>query len=152
MATKKGLNIKCNIIFGFPGETLKEIFESYKFICRMALAGAFDISVWAFSPYPGSELFDEISKQRNLKLDDHYYNSLRAYADTSSTVSYSEYISDNTLKLLRIFGVIIFYLVSWARRPYRPIKMLWNLLHGRQESRSEQGLLNLLNRSKFQNT
>ena len=30
----------------------------------MAWAGAHDLSIWAFSPYPGSELFDELHSQR----------------------------------------------------------------------------------------
>ena len=119
-ATRNGMNIKCNIIFGFPGETFKEVCESYWFIARMALAGAFDVSVWAFTPYPGSELFVEISRKRGLKMDDNYYNSLRSYADTSSTISYSEHFTDQKLKRLRTIGVVIFYLTSWLRRPVRP--------------------------------
>ncbi len=42
---ENGMNVKCNIIFGFPGETIKEVFESYRFIMRMAVAGAYDISI-----------------------------------------------------------------------------------------------------------
>ena len=34
-------------------------------------------------------------------LDDNYYNSLRSYADSASTVSYSEHFSDKKLKFLR---------------------------------------------------
>lgn len=148
-ATKIGMNIKCNIIFGFPKETLIEIFESYRFIVKLALAGAYDLSIWAFSPYPGSELFMEISKERNLGQDDRYYDSLRSYADTSSTISYSEHISNKNLKLLRILGVLMFYLVSWSRRPIRPFKIVWNLTQGRQESRAELGLYNVLRRMRL---
>ncbi len=148
-ATKNGMNIKCNMIFGFPGETFKEVCESYGFIVRMALAGAFDVSIWAFSPYPGSELFAGILGKGGLKMDDDYYNSLRSYADSSSTISYSEHFSDGQLKRLRIFGVILFYLVCWTRRPYRPFKIIWTVLRGRQESRLEQGLANLFTRSQF---
>ena len=148
-ATLNGMNIKCNIIFGFPGETLKEIFESYLFIIKMALAGAFDISIWAFSPYPGSELFDEISQRKNFQLDDGYYDSLRSYADTTSTISYSEHISDKKLRLLRTVGVMVFYFVSWARRPVRPFKIVWNLARGKQESRAELGLYNVLRRARL---
>lgn len=148
-AYQNDMNIKCNIIFGFPGETLKEIFESYRFITKMAYAGAFDLSIWAFSPYPGSELFTEISKAKKLKLDDDYYNSLRSYADTTSTISYSEFLSDNFLKLLRTTGLFLFYLTSWSRRPVRPFQILWNLAHGRQESRAELGLYNLFRRNRL---
>ncbi len=148
-ATQNKMNIKCNIIFGFPGETLKEVFESYRFILRMAWAGAYDLSVWAFSPYPGSELFREISAAKGLIMDDDYYNSLRSYADTTSTVSYSENFSDKQLKFLRKTGVVMFYFTQWLRRPYRPFKIVWNLLHGRQESRAELGLYNVLRRNRL---
>lgn len=148
-AHQQGMNIKCNIIFGFPGETLKEVFESYRFILRMAWAGAYDISVWAFSPYPGSELFAEISAKRGLIMDDAYYDSLRSYADPTKTISYSEHFSDRTLKLLRLIGTALFYLAQWARRPHRPFKIVWNLLNGRQESRAEMGLYNVIRRSRL---
>ncbi|MDG2034207.1 MAG: hypothetical protein P8J29_09735, partial [Rhodospirillales bacterium] len=117
------------------------------FIARMALAGAFDVSVWAFSPYPGSELFDEIASKRGFKMDDDYYNSLRSYADSSSTVSYSEHFSDQKLKRLRSIGVVIFYITSWIRRPIRPFRIIWNLVLGRQESRAEMALYNVLRRN-----
>ena len=142
----QGMNVKCNIIFGFPGETLREVFESYYFIIRMGVAGAYDISVWAFSPYPGSELFDQISKQKGMVLDDQYYDSLRSYADASRTVSYSENFSDRKLKTLRWIGVALFYGSAWLRRPLRPFKMVLNVLRGTQESRSEMALANMLRR------
>ena len=143
------MNIKTNIIFGFPGETLKEIFESYRFIIRMAIAGAYDISIWAFSPYPGSELFNNISTTGKLKMDDAYYDSLRSYADPSKTVSYSVHISDKLLKILRFIGTALFYVASWSRRPNRPFKIIWNLMNGEQESRAELGLYNLLRHNRL---
>lgn len=146
---QNGMNIKCNIIFGFPGETFREVMESYRFIVRMALAGAYDLSIWAFSPYPGSELFREISQSRGMRLDDAYYDSLRSYADTSKTVSYSEHFSDRSLKSLRTIGVMLFYLTAWLRRPLRPFMIVWNLLNGRQESRAEMGISNVLRRRRL---
>ena len=140
------MNVKCNIIFGFPGETLKEVFESYRFIMRMGIAGAYDISVWAFSPYPGSELFEQIREEKGIVLDDKYYDSLRSYADASRTVSYSENFSDKKLKALRWFGVALFYSSAWLRRPLRPFRMVLNVMRGTQESRSEMALANMLRR------
>ena len=142
----QGMNVKCNIIFGFPGETLKEVFESYRFIMRMGIAGAYDISVWAFSPYPGSELFEQIHEEKGIVLDDKYYDSLRSYADASRTVSYSENFSDKKLKALRWFGVALFYSSAWLRRPLRPFRMVLNVMRGTQESRSEMALANMLRR------
>ncbi|MAF49186.1 MAG: radical SAM protein [Rhodospirillaceae bacterium] len=146
---RQGMNIKCKIILGFPGETFREVLQSYRFIIRMALAGAFDISVWAFSPYPGSELFAEISEERKMTLDDAYFDSLRSYADPSMTVSYSEHFTDRRLKALRNFGTVLFYGAAWLRRPHRPFASLINVARGRQESRSEMGLINVIRRARL---
>ena len=143
------MNIKCNIMLGIPGETLGHVIQSFRFIIRMALAGAYDLSVWAFSPYPGSELFEQIRATGRLKMDDAYYDSLRSYADPSQTVSYSEHFSDGRLKMLRFVGLSLFYSVQWLRRPHRPFKIIWNLMQGRQESRAEMGLANVFRRSKL---
>ena len=145
----EGINIKCNIMLGFPGETLKEVFESYRFIARMALAGTYDLSIWAFSPYPGSELFEQLFEAGRIKVDDAYYDSLRSYADASRTKSYSENISDATLKALRFGGLCLFYGVQWLRRPLRPFRMIWNVWRGNHESRAEMGLANLLRRGQL---
>jgi radical SAM superfamily enzyme YgiQ (UPF0313 family) len=145
----KGMNVKCNIILGFPGETFAEVLQSYRFIIQMGFAGAFDISVWAFSPYPGSELFAAISAEREMVLDDAYFDSLRSYADASKTVSYSEHFTDARLKRLRVIGTLLFYAAAWARRPYRPFVSLLNVARGRQESRSEMGLVNVLRRGRL---
>jgi len=146
---RQGMYVKCNIIFGFPGETMKEVLESYWFIVRMATAGAYDLAIWAFSPYPGSELFDEIAARDGIVLDDAYYDSLRSYADTSKTVSYSEHISNRRLKALRWFGVALFYGTAWLCRPVRPFKMAWNIFTGHQETRSEMALINVFRRNRL---
>lgn len=146
---RQGMSLKTNIMLGFPGETMKEVRETYVFIAKMAIAGADDIAVWAFSPYPGSELFHQINKSGRLKLDDAYYDSLRSYADTTRTVSYSENFSDKQLKRMRWIGVAIFYLTSWIARPIRPFKIIWHVATGKHETRSEMALANILRRLKM---
>ena len=144
-----GINIKCNIMLGFPGETWREVAESLRFIAKMAWAGAHDLSIWAFSPYPGSELFDELRSRGEIDLDDAYYDALRSYADSSATRSFSQHISDRGLHVVRWIGVAMFYLLSWLRRPWRPVRMLVNVLSGRQESRSELALRGIFKRLKL---
>lgn len=146
---RQGMSLKTNIMLGFPGETMKEVRETYAFIAKMAIAGADDVAVWAFSPYPGSELFEQIYATGRLKLDDAYYDSLRSYADTSRTVSYSENFSDEKLKRLRWIGVSIFYLTSWLYRPLRPFKIVWHVFTGKHETRSEMALANILKRFRM---
>ena len=50
----------------------------------MARIGVHDASVWTFSPYPGSELFERLRAAGRLpRLDDDYYASLLSYSDVS---------------------------------------------------------------------
>jgi anaerobic magnesium-protoporphyrin IX monomethyl ester cyclase len=148
-AVKAGLNIKLNLVFGFPGETYREIAQSFVFIVKMAWAGGHDLSIWAFSPYPGSELFKDLYSNDNLVMDDAYYDGLRSYSDMSLSISFSENISDGALKKLRWAGTVLFYGVGWLRRPWRPFAMIRNVLSGHQESRSDLALASLLRRSKM---
>jgi len=138
-----GLNVKFNIIFGFPDETFRNVLQSMGFIVRMALHGAHDISIWCFSPYPGSELFEDLKGKGVIGWNDIYFDDLRAYADMSRARSYSQHLSDRQVKILRILGMMLFYLVSWARFPLRPFRIINNLAHCRQESRAEMALVNM---------
>jgi radical SAM superfamily enzyme YgiQ (UPF0313 family) len=143
---RAGLNIKANIIFGFPGETQRHILESFVFIIRMAAAGVHDLSIWAFSPYPGSRLFDQLQAQGKITLDDDFFDRLRSYADASKTVSYNENLSNRDLKILRVIGTLLFYCVSYLVRPWRVAKLIANVVKGKQESRFEMAIVKTINR------
>ena len=128
---------------------MKEVFESYSFIARMAVAGAHDLNIWGFSPYPGSELFKNMVADGRLKLNNAYYDSLRTHSDASHSRSFSENFSDKELKFFRFFGRCLFYLVSWSYRPVRPFRVIQNMIRGTHESRMEEGLSNLFRRTWF---
>ncbi|MBL8789228.1 MAG: B12-binding domain-containing radical SAM protein [Rhizobiales bacterium] len=138
-----GLNVKCNLIIGFPGETFREIMQTLAFAARLALMGSHDISIWLFSPYPGSEVFNDLHEAGKIQLDDAYFNDLRAYADLAHASSFNEYFSARTLGLLRLLGTALFYFVSWTLRPVRVLRMIVNLTKGKQESRFELALSTL---------
>ena len=121
---KNGLNIKANMIFGFPGETLRDIAHSYIFIAQMALAGINDISVFPFSPYPGSELFTMLRERGTVSLDDRYFYSLSQYTDPRYIKSYCEALSPNVLRLLCLGGMASFYCVSFSVRPWRLARLI----------------------------
>ena len=145
----EGVNCKVNLIFGFPGETIKEIIETHKFISRVALAGAHDLSIWGFSPYPGSELFNDMVSEGRLEINEEYYDSLRTYSDVSNTTSYCENLTNFQLKCFRISGRVVFYSISWMVRPVRPFRIIFNALLGRHESRMDMGLANAYRRMWF---
>lgn len=143
-AVTEGLNVKANILVGFPEETHDEILESLRFVAQMAVAGVHDVSIWTFSPYPGSELFDALVAQGKIgELDDDYFAALLSYSDLAGAVSWSSNVSSQALRMYRLLGLTLFYSVSFGMRPWRLGKLAANAVTGRYESRLEMSLANL---------
>lgn len=146
---QEGINVKANIIFGFPGETHRDILASYGFILRMALKGVNDISIWTYSPYPGTELYAELKAAGRIgEFDDAYFSSLLSYADLKNVVSWDEKLPARTLKLYRVLGLFLFYLCSYLSNPLRLFRTLRNLWRNQHESRMEMTLAIFLRRLK----
>ena len=146
-AVRVGLNVKANILIGFPGEQEADLRRTLRFILRMARLGVHDASVWTFSPYPGSELFEHLRAAGKLSnLDDDYYASLLSYSDISGSVSYADTLTSSQLQRYRVGGLLLFYGVSYLTHPARPLRSLRNIVRRRYESRMEMSFRNLLRR------
>src|SRR5688572_9430644 len=116
-AVREGLNVKLNIIMGFPNESRKELGETVRFLARMGRAGVHDMSISLFSPYPGSELYHELRKSGRIpELSDDYFLSLCAYKDFAQSTSYTEGVQPSTLNRYRVLGFLVFYGVQYAGR------------------------------------
>jgi radical SAM superfamily enzyme YgiQ (UPF0313 family) len=146
-AVASGLNVKANILIGFPHETDADMRATLRFIARMARAGVHDVSVWTFAPYPGSALFEELLRRGRLgDLDDDYYASLLSYSNLTGASSYCDALSARALEGYRLAGLSLFYAISYGLNPARPLRSALNLASGRLESRMEMSLANLLRR------
>jgi radical SAM superfamily enzyme YgiQ (UPF0313 family) len=148
-AVKSGLNVKLNIIMGFPDETRKELGETVRFLARMALAGVHDMSISLFSPYPGSELFHDLRKAGKIRvLSEEYFLGLGAYKDFAQSVSYTEKLTPRALNVYRILGFVTFYGLEYLVRPWRAVRLLVNLFQKRQESRLDKSLQDFAHRMR----
>jgi radical SAM superfamily enzyme YgiQ (UPF0313 family) len=146
-AVRVGLNVKANILIGFPDECAADLRATLGFILRMARLGVHDVSVWTFSPYPGSELFARLRAAGQLpRLDDDYYASLLSYSDISGAASYAAALEARQLQRYRLAGLLLFYGASYATHPARPLRSLYNLATRRYESRMEMSFGNLVRR------
>lgn len=144
---REGLNVKANIIVGFPGDTPRDLAHTYRFILQMAVAGLQDVTIQPFSAYPGSELFRNLRQEGRIpELSDSYYFELADYSDLSKAVSWSTDLSASSLLWFRTVGMLSFYVVSYSLRPWRLVKLVLNLLQDRQESRIERALSDLFKR------
>jgi radical SAM superfamily enzyme YgiQ (UPF0313 family) len=146
-AVRNRLNVKLNIIMGFPGETRHELSQTVGFLARMGVAGVHDMSISLFSPYPGSELYHELRAAGAIpELSDEYFLGLGAYKDFSQCHSYTEGLSPRTLNVYRILGFVVFYGTQYTVRPWRVAQLLVNLARQRQESRLDKSLQDLAHR------
>lgn len=143
----QGMSIKANIIFGFPDETFGDVLRTIKFVWQMAIVGVDDVSIWAYSPYPGCELFNLLKERGRIRdFDDQYFISLLAYSDFTSLTSYDDHLSPLAIRTLRWFGMLSFYTVSYISSPMRLFRTLRNLYTGQYRSRMEMSLSSSLRR------
>ncbi len=124
-AVKIGHTVKLNFIIGFPHETLADCLKSVFFGIYCSLRfGIYDVNYAMFSPYPGSELFEKLKKEKKLKVDDNYFKKLMAYMDVTQAHSYCENVSGRTISVLRFIGFSLSYISIYISRPIRIYKLL----------------------------
>lgn len=123
-----GIETKANMIFGMLGMTWKDVFHSYKFIARMAIAGVTNVAGYPFSPYPGSEDFAKLVAQGRACLSDDYFMGLLMLCrnlHTKNTVSYNDTFNSRTLAMICSGAFLLFYGVSFAVRPWRAFQIAY---------------------------
>ncbi len=152
-AVKAGCNVKANFIFGFPTDTTASILRTFNFLAKMAVLGVHDVSIAPLRPYPGSEIFRALQEKGTLpkKLDDEYYMSLALGTENlpgtmAPVLSYTDHVSPARLERLRVAALAWFFLLSWAVRPVRVLRLLRALVTDRQESRLDKSLVEMKRR------
>ena len=99
----------------FAAEIVHVGFAGHRFISQMAWAGINDVSVFPFSPYPGSELFAQLQGKQLITLDVKYFYSLSQYTDPRYIKTYCDRIPAQWLRLLCLSGMALFYSRERAR-------------------------------------
>ena len=85
-ARRQGIILRANFIVGFPEESRRDVFKTFKYALMLAIRGVDEVSMNVFSPYPGSELFDDMVRAGRVKLDDSYFLRLISnYTDYTKT-------------------------------------------------------------------
>ena len=145
---KAGMNIKINIIIGFPDETHKDVFITFWYLIKMSFIGVHDVSMGVFAPYPGSEIYDDLIRKGKIKHDEDYWDKL-AYVDLSFAKSYCENISSKSLLFYNWLGYFLFYVSNYIFRPIRLYTTLKNLVTNKHESKGEMALAQFIKRASF---
>ncbi len=139
-----GIVVKIALIFGFPGQTLREVWSSFLLVNKLAWLGARDIVCLSFIPYPKTELFDQ------LKIDYDYSsldNNIRLNNDIPNMKSWSEHFGDGALKFFVLFFTLYFYALQGALRPHRMLGGFYRVFIKRKPlTNFESIIFNLLNK------
>ena len=148
----RGINVKTNIVLGFPGQTRRDVYETMRFLVSLALLGVRDTMVSLFSPYPGSETYRQLVAEGKLPPPgDEYFYSLISYHNFASGRSWSDHVTGTELAIYRIVGMLVFYGVSFARRPIRLFELVSHIVTRRHESPLERGLVGFAQRAMGRN-
>jgi anaerobic magnesium-protoporphyrin IX monomethyl ester cyclase len=141
---KSKIATSANLILGLPEETKGDVLRTYSLLVDLALAGAHDIRISNFSPYPGSELFSDLqSKNQIPELDDHYFYSLLSAEEQKNNGPYTHHYSKPFRNRAILAGYLLFFGLSYLRRPWRFGRMISNLIAHRRETLIDDALNNL---------
>jgi radical SAM superfamily enzyme YgiQ (UPF0313 family) len=146
-AMRHGIRVKLNIIIGFPHETRRHLWDTMLFSWKMALIGVDAAETMVFSPYPGTELFDELRRDGTIStLDDKYFLGLGAFLDLTKPSRYCRHVNGYELAVWRVFNMLSFFIISFSLRPWRVVRLFWNVLRNRSVTVLEHRLSVVLNR------
>ncbi|GIV34507.1 MAG: hypothetical protein KatS3mg031_2042 [Chitinophagales bacterium] len=149
-SSKEGMNIKLNMIMGFPDEKHKHIWETFKFLIQCSWVGANDMAPSIFQPYPGSTLFNRLCEEGKINLnDDAYFYELIFVDSFLYNKFYNAHIHPVWLKSYQFLAYLVFYGSNFLFRPHRLFRMLYNIYTQRYESRSEMAIGDLLKRLRY---
>jgi anaerobic magnesium-protoporphyrin IX monomethyl ester cyclase len=148
VAVASGLYVKAHLIVGLPRQPLREVWESFTFGLRLALAGVDDLLVYPFSAYPGSELYRELVAAGRIdpSAPDYDRKLLGADYGDSENTSWSEHFSARTVRSTAAAMMLVFYVGQFLLRPWRALRAGARLVSGRPKTWFERTISGQLRR------
>lgn len=138
LAIKMKIHTKAQFIMGMPDQTIKEMLISSWFVIKLAFLGIDDISIYIFSPYPGSEISRNMKKDGYDLSDDDYANMVNTRINNTSMPSL-QLIEHSTLTLFifTTFLMMVSYSITYIFHPIRVFKGAYNLFIGKPRGSME---------------
>jgi len=138
-AEDTGLNTRVCFIVGHPKERYGDLISSTKLIAKMALGGVHDVSVMMFSPFPGSEDFNEMSAAGEIEFGPNFYYLALARGGASRQ-GFHPTISNRKLVTAQWSMMLMFYSLSYASHPARIFQSAKAFASGEEETALDQFL------------
>ncbi len=146
-ALRNKIHVKCNIVLGFPDDERSDVLQTVAFCWKLAVMGIDAVEVMLFTPYPGSQLFDELRADGTIgELDDEFFRSMVAFLDPFVPSKYCKHVGGLELSFWRFFTMGSFFAISFALRPWRLVRLVVNIVKDRSETVLEHRLGQMLRR------
>ena len=149
---RQGLTIRTNLIIGFPGESWNDIFKTLMYGLKMSIKGVDEVPVFIFSPYPGTEISQDLIDKGEIALNDDYFFSLTSLNGTylsTKVVSYNLKTNARLLGICRLIFNLANYAIGYSLRPNRILRTFRNLSSNEASTVFEHRLKNMLRRKNF---
>ncbi len=151
-ARRQNITVRTNLIIGFPHETWEDIFKTLAYGMKLAWKGVDEVPVFIFSPYPGTEIFHELLKGGEIKIDDDYFfqlTSLNSAYLSWDVISTNPRIGSRVLGLVRTLFILTNYTISYVFHPSRIFRTIKNIfLENKAATVFEHRLKDLIKRTK----
>ena len=138
-ALDAGVRVGIFIILGFPHETWRHIWPTYRLIARMAWLGTHHVNIGAFSPQPNTALYHELVAAGRIppetELDDSFFFDLFGYLDLTHITSWNPRIGNRRLTVMIVAGYALFFGLSFLRHPRRLLTMLADVFRPQSEGK-----------------
>ena len=151
-AVSQGIVARTNLIIGFPGETRLQVYRTLYQQIKFAFMGVEDVPTYYFNAYPGTELFDQLLKEKKIELNDDYFHSLASlshYNLAPTNISYNEHMGRYELYVYRMIGMILAYSISYIIRPKRIWRTFSSIFKDNSATVVEQRFKDFLRKSNL---
>ena len=145
---RAGLNVKLNILLGYPDERLSDMLGTWVFLIKASWHGATDASPSIFSPYPGSELFEELCANGELTVDDAYFARMVNSQSLHNFRNYNRHHGRPFMIMALFISYLVFYGSNYLFRPVRALRLVRNVWRGSYATRGEYMLATILGRKE----
>lgn len=136
-AKKVGLVLRSNLIIGFPGESFADVLRTIRYGLYLAIRGVDEVTINIFSPYPGSELFDDLTKAGRVELSDSYFlalTSLNSDYTRTNPLTFNDSMGPSMLAMCRIGFMLTNYALGYLIFPSRIWRTIRNVALGKGEA------------------
>lgn len=141
--------VKVHIIMGLPEQTKQEVATNFFFMTKLAFIGVHDVSCFGYSPYPGTENYDQLVQGGQLDRDQNQKEyeeviSTNVYNCIKEMRSWSAHIPHSWMIFITIGGSAYFYLLQFIFRPLRIIQVFKNIFNNKARTTLELTLYSSL--------